>query len=131
MEGQAQPLCQKAHEFGVLPGFLAAQAVVQVENAQPEVPLGSEFEEDVEQAHGVGATRDGDPHLLPRLEHAVAGNCLSDAIKLWRRHSCLPCRDSSRHALAVATECRGRSVGTSADAAGTSACVTGDVRYAG
>ena len=29
-------------------------------------------------------------------------------------HSCLPCRDSSRHAFAVATKCRSQSVGMSA-----------------
>ena len=39
----------------------------------------------------------------------------------WRTHSCVPCRDSSRHLLA-----RGKpGVGTSADAARTSACATG------
>ena len=38
---------------------------------------------------------------------------------MWRRHSCLPCRDSSRHLFAVETKA---SVGRSADAAGRSAC---------
>jgi len=41
---------------------------------------------------------------------------------MWRTHSCVPCRDSSRHLLA-----RGKpGVGTSADAARTSACATSE-----
>jgi hypothetical protein len=43
---------------------------------------------------------------------------------MWRRHSCLPCRDSSRHLFAAVTHCLKRSVGRSADAAGKSACAT-------
>ena len=80
-ERQAQPIRQTTHEFGILAGFLAAQAVVQVENAQTEVPAGSEFEQDVEEADGIGAARDGDTDLLAGLEHAVAGDGLSDAIE--------------------------------------------------
>jgi hypothetical protein len=80
-ERQAQPIRQTTHEFGVLAGFLAAQAVVQVQNAQMEVPTRSEFEERAEQAHGIGPARDGDTHLLGRFEHAVAGDGVGDAIK--------------------------------------------------
>ena len=47
---QAQSSRQTTHEFGVLAGFLAAQAVVQVKNAQTEIPLGRELEEGVEHA---------------------------------------------------------------------------------
>jgi len=54
-ERQTQPSRQTTHEFGVLTGFLAAQAVVEVKDTQTEVPLGSELEEGVEQAHGIGA----------------------------------------------------------------------------
>src|ERR1035438_1482277 len=43
---------------------------------------------------------------------------------MWRRHSCLPCRDSSRHLFAGVTRCRTKSVPMSGDAAGTSACAT-------
>jgi hypothetical protein len=80
-ERQAQPIRQTTHEFGVLAGFLAAQPVVQVKNGQTEVPAGSEFEEDVKEADGVGAAGDGDTDLLGRLKHAVAGDGLSDAIE--------------------------------------------------
>ena len=38
VERQAQSLRQSAHEFGVLAGFLAAQAVVQVQHAQTRGP---------------------------------------------------------------------------------------------
>jgi hypothetical protein len=55
--------------------------VVEVKDTQAEVPLGSEIEEGVEQAHGIGAARDGDTNPLARLEHAVAGDGLSDAVK--------------------------------------------------
>ena len=80
-ERQTQPIRQATHEFGVLAGFLAAQAVVQVQNAQMQVPTRSEFEERVQQAHRIGPARDGDTHLLGRFEHAVAGDGVGDAIK--------------------------------------------------
>ena len=51
-----------------------------------EVPLGSEFEEGVEQADGIGAARNGDTDLLGRLEHAVAGDGVCDALEQGEYH---------------------------------------------
>src|SRR2546422_10928082 len=46
----------------------------------------------------------------------------------WRTHSCVPCRDSSRHLLCSLTRCaspaRGPGVEKSLDAARRSACAT-------
>jgi len=80
-ERQPQSSRQATHEFGILAGFLAAQPVVQVQNAQPEVPARSEFDQHVQQAHRIGPARNGHTDVLARLEHAVAGDSLSDAIK--------------------------------------------------
>jgi len=43
----------------------------------------------------------------PSAEIAVMGaEGAAELWKTWRRHSCLPCRDSSRHLFAAVTQCR-------------------------
>src|SRR6266852_2880842 len=42
----------------------------------------------------------------PRGQAQSHPACLTLSLPTWRGHSCLPCRDSSRHLLAVVSLCR-------------------------
>src|SRR6266850_1925837 len=62
--------------------------------------------------------------IRPRLRASALAGRFGRADVLWRTHSCVPCRDSSRHLLFVCDTNSKPSVETSLDAARTSARAT-------
>jgi hypothetical protein len=80
-EGQVAAGGQGADELGVAAGGVAAQVVVDVDDAEGEIPAGSEVAEDVEEAHGIGAAGDGDGDAVAGREHAMALNGMDDAVE--------------------------------------------------
>ena len=67
---EAQPLRQGADELRVGVRFRAPQPVVDVQNAELEIPPRRQLQQHVEQAHRVRAARDGHADPLAAHEHA-------------------------------------------------------------
>jgi hypothetical protein len=47
--------------------------MIQMEHSQAQIPSGSEFAKDMEEADGIGSAGDGDRNLLAGFEHPVSG----------------------------------------------------------
>jgi hypothetical protein len=80
-EGEIQSCGEGADKLGVGTGGVAAQIVIDVEDAEGQVPAGEEFEEDVEEADGVGAAGDGNGDAIAGGEHAMALDSMDDSVE--------------------------------------------------
>jgi hypothetical protein len=63
-----------AYELGVAARFLAAEAVVEMEHGESEVPLGRKLAQHVQEAQGIGAARYRYAHAGVAREHVVASD---------------------------------------------------------
>ena len=72
---------ERTDEFGVGARSVAAQVVIDVHDADGQVPAGGKFEENVEEADGVGAAGDCDGNAIARSEHAMALDGMDDAVE--------------------------------------------------
>ena len=73
VDGHAEARAERPHELGVARG-VGTQAVVDVQDVQPQVEGSREAEQDVEQRDGVGAARDADQDGFAAREHRVAAD---------------------------------------------------------
>jgi hypothetical protein len=78
-EGEVERGGEGADEIGVGAGGVAAEIVVDVEDAERQIPAGGKIEEDVEEANGIGAAGDGDGDAIAGGEHAMALDGMDDA----------------------------------------------------
>jgi len=84
---QAETHRHLAHEAGVLPGLLSAQAVIEMEHAQSQRPPGPQLDQRLEEAHGVSAARHRHSDSVAALEHAITRDGFGDAVeKALHRH---------------------------------------------
>lgn len=74
MEGQAEAGGEVADEGGIAGGLAGAQAMVEVQDLQAQIPAGRELAEDVEQADGIRAAGDSHSHPLGRLKHVITSD---------------------------------------------------------
>jgi hypothetical protein len=72
---------ERTDEPGVGKGGFAAEVVVDVEDVEGQVPAGSEFAEDVEEADGIGAPGHGDGDTVAGGEHAMALDGVDDEVE--------------------------------------------------
>ena len=72
---------ERTDEFGVGARSVAAQVVIDVHDADGQVPPGGKLEENVEEADGVGAAGDCDSNAIARSEHAMALDGMDDAVE--------------------------------------------------
>ena len=95
---------QLADEGFVAVGFLAAQAVVQVEDFEVEPPAKGDFNEGMEEGGGVGSAADGDPDTVAGSEHVITRDGFLD----YFQHLSLHCNSGVSMPPSVSAELRAR-----------------------
>jgi hypothetical protein len=75
---KAQPTGHFADEASVVERFLPPQAVVQMQDPEPESPAGRKLEQDVQQADGIRATGHGHTNRVAALEHVITRDGFGD-----------------------------------------------------
>ncbi len=83
-DGQPERDGERADEFGIFPRLLAAQAVIEVQDGEAQVPRRGERGQQVQQADGISASRNGHAGVFARGQHAVALDGLDDALQKAR-----------------------------------------------
>jgi hypothetical protein len=81
MEREVEARGELGDEFGIGEGCFTANAMLDVDDTEPEIPARSEFAQDVQQKHRIGAARHRDPDTLAGLEHAMKGREFGDAVE--------------------------------------------------
>ena len=79
-ERQFHAFRQPAHEFRILPRLFAAQAVIEMQHGQAQMPAGGKFSQHFEQTDRIRAARNSHAGSLVGTEHAVPFDSLSHAI---------------------------------------------------
>ena len=81
VKGQRELFGQRSRETGILARFFTAQLMIQVQNAQMQIPARRQLEQNVQQANGVRAARHRHTHALACPEHVVAGDGMDYALE--------------------------------------------------
>ena len=72
---------ERTYELGVAARSVAAQIVIDVHDADRQVPARGKFEENVQKADGVGAAGDSDSNAIAGSEHAMALDSMNDSVE--------------------------------------------------
>jgi hypothetical protein len=72
---------ERTDELGIGARSVAAQIVIDVHDADRQVPPGGKLEENVEEADGVGAAGDSDSNAIAGIEHAMALDGMDDSVE--------------------------------------------------
>ena len=103
-DGQVEAGGQLADEGFVAVRFLAAQAVVQVEDFEIEPEARGDFDEGVEEGGGVGSSADGDTDAVAGSEHVITRDGFPD----YFQHLSLHCNSGVSMPPSVSPELRAR-----------------------